>query len=740
MLKRMVLSIFIVLSFFSFSLLFSETIIIDINGTGNYTSIQEGIDNSVNGDTVLVYPGTYYENINFNGRNIIVGSLYLMTQNNSYIDSTIIDGNQNGSVVTFENGEDTTAVLCGFTIQNGSGTYYSHNYHGGGLLCKNADPTISYCNIENNFAEQGGGISCVSSHIHLIGTTIKNNIAEYGGGGIFFWNNSSANFNVNERCNIFLNYGSNSCDLRSVGCDIISIVVDTFTVAEPDIYFSYPLGCFTFDILHHKIEPINQDLYVSPIGDNTNSGLTQSDPLKNISYSLTKIASDSTHPNTIHVANGIYSPSMTGEIFPLNCRSYVSIIGESEENTIIDGNDLSSLISCVFGDNHFSVEHLTIQNGSSSVGGGISFDTNSSPMISNITFKNNTCSIGGGAVYCGNNCSPIFENVKITDNYAENTPSIFMSSYCSPVFINSKINGNYTTTPGFGGNCICCQVESNPIFINTEIINNYAESVSGLVAWSGYSDSCDPILINCTIYNNSEAAEGTINQIDNTNVTLINCILRNYSDDEIFFSTSGDPDTVTISYSNIKDSINGINTNNNGTIIWGDGNMDEDPLFVGGDPFSYELSANSPCIDAGTPDTTGLHLPATDLAGNQRIYNGRIDIGAYEYQGVGVDEPDTNFIHDLYLFKNSPNPFKESTTISFISADYERIKEYTLSIYNTKGQLVKRYDGTKDNFWVKTEIVWEGTDEQGRQVAPGAYFYKLEYNGNAVVRKMVLLR
>ena len=129
-----------------------------------------------------------------------------------------------------------------------------------------------------------------------------------------------------------------------------------------------------------------------------------------------------------------------------------------------------------------------------------------------------------------------------------------------------------------------------------------------------------------------------------------------------------------------------------------------------------------------------------DLAGNQRIYNGRIDIGAYEYQGVGVDEPDTSFIHNLYLFQNSPNPFRESTTISFISADYERIKEYTLSIYNTKGQLVKRYKGKEENFWVKTEIEWDGTDEQGRQVAPGTYLYKLEYNGHAIVRKMVKLR
>ena len=738
--KNIFLTVIYIISFFSFSLLLSDTIIVDINGGGDYTTIQEGINAATDGDTVLVYPGNYFENINYNGENITVTSKYLTTGNNSYIDSTIIDGNQNGSVVTYESGEDTTAVLCGFTIQNGSGTYYSHNYHGGGILCKNANPTINNCIIENNSAEQGGGISCVSSNIHLTGVTIKNNNAEYGGGGIFFWNNATASFDINERCNIFLNHGSNSCDLRSANCDIINIVVDTFTVLEPDNYFAYPVDYFTFDILNYKIEPVNQDLYVSPDGDNTNSGLTQSEPLKNIAYALTKIASDSTHPNTIHLANGIYSPSLTEEIFPLNCRSYVSIIGENEENTILDGNSLSGIISCVFDDNCFYIENLTIKNSDASVGAGMTFQTNSSPIIRNITLKDNTCSIGGGAIYCGDNCNPIFENVTIIDNYAENIPGIFLTSNCNPIFINSKINGNYTT-PGINGIAgICCLVQSNPIFINTEITNNIAGTVSGLSTFSGVGDYCDPILINCTICNNSSASNGTIRQTWDTNLTLINCILRNYSDDEIYFYPSGDPDTVTISYTNIEDSIYGINTNNNGTINWLEGNIDEDPMFVDTLNNNYQLLQGSPCIDAGNPDTTGLNLPPSDLAGQPRIYNGRIDIGAYEWQGQGIYEPDTSFINKLYLFQNKPNPFSSSTKITFISADYERIKDYKLSIYNAKGQLIKTYNGRKHNFWVKTDIVWDGTDEDGKQVPSGVYFYKLEYDQNAVTKKMILMR
>ena len=79
-------------------------------------SIQAGIDAAANTDTVLVQPGTYFENINFSGKLITVASLYLTTADSIYISSTILDGSYTASVVVFESGEDSTAVLNGFSI------------------------------------------------------------------------------------------------------------------------------------------------------------------------------------------------------------------------------------------------------------------------------------------------------------------------------------------------------------------------------------------------------------------------------------------------------------------------------------------------------------------------------------------------------------------------------------------------------------------------------------------------
>ncbi len=155
-------------------------------------TIQGGIDIAKNGDTVLVLPGVYYENINFKGKKILVASKYILDQKDSTILNTIIDGNNKASVVTFNSNEDSTASIQGFTITHG------WNWSGGGILCYNSSPKIIHNRIEENIAapfltpggSSGGGICCyncsaIIEYNHITKNQCLADMTFGFGGGIF---------------------------------------------------------------------------------------------------------------------------------------------------------------------------------------------------------------------------------------------------------------------------------------------------------------------------------------------------------------------------------------------------------------------------------------------------------------------------------------------------------------------------------------------------------------------------
>ncbi len=163
-----------------------------------FATIQHAIDAATVGDRVLVQPGVYRENIDFEGKDLTVGSLFLTTGSEDYILQTVIDGNRNGRVVTFTNGEAATALLSGFTITNGyaHGTSEPESY-GGGIYTRHSSPTLTHLRVTGNEAvEEGGGLHIRDSSPTIRDIIVTGNHAGSGGGGIRYTGGSVSLENV----------------------------------------------------------------------------------------------------------------------------------------------------------------------------------------------------------------------------------------------------------------------------------------------------------------------------------------------------------------------------------------------------------------------------------------------------------------------------------------------------------------------------------------------------------------
>jgi hypothetical protein len=148
-----------------------------------------------------------------------------------------------------------------------------------------------------------------------------------------------------------------------------------------------------------------------------------------------------------------------------------------------------------------------------------------------------------------------------------------------------------------------------------------------------------------------------------------------------------------------------------------------------------------------TPTTPGVASDTMNVDGRSMWYDKSQGWTAWPYadwmiravynSSVGiVDAEDGVHPANFELAQNYPNPFNPQTTISYALPEMAYV---TLTVYNTLGRRVRNFDlgiqGAGDH-----QILWDGSDDQGRRVTSGIYFYRLSTGGQSQTRKMLLMK
>ena len=691
------------------------------DGSGDVTSVQEGIDIAASGDTVLVEQGTYYENLHIEAKPLTLASNYIFSNDPTDRENTIIDGNHQGSVIIAENINGFFSVE-GLTIQNGRG----EEFKGGGIdaeECNNIQ--IMNSDIRNNNTKGGGGgIQIDGSNAFLSGTYIRYNHAYKTGGGILIIDSGNIEFSSNNLCNIYMNYAKSGSDIYKWGAPAFTIFADTLTVNDPSNYYilstdgyGNPVDDIEINYQHTRLEKIDADVYVSPQGDNANSGLSPDSPFRNIWYAMLRVQNDSINPNTVYLDSGTYAPSTNEEMFPVHAKQNIRIIGNSIENTLLDAEQTAGMIWAGTENRFLHLEELELTNG---VGddGGITINGLDSAFIKNLYIHDLQGLISGG-LRLANTDSSYIENIEVNgvagligmqvNNTKENTQ-------CVSKISNFKIqnNGPSEQEPGGGGiKMIGKGPEINSMDV-TMVNGLFTGNINNNTSWNNIgsalyvSDYVSLKLVNATLADNLANDGGALAIITTygpANVQVYNSIFYDNGPEQI--SVDGVSSTLKLYHCDVENGMDGIDIVGDHTVTMDEGCIDIDPIFTTYENTDYFLQSNSSCINTGTMDIDDFDWPATDLLGNPR-FHGNVDMGPYENHLV----PTGRGRMEQANASVTPNPGQNS-----VKVDVNK-KTFNLQFYDVMGKRVLQSQNQK-------------TIDVSHLKA-GVYFYRITSNGKLI--------
>ena len=332
-------------------------------------------------------------------------------------------------------------------------------------------------------------------------------------------------------------------------------------------------------------------------------------------------------------------------------------------------------------------------------GGGLRF-INCEVELTNTDFRyNNGVSAIGGALSL-DSCAVMIDRCKFEHNYGINGGGLYLiRSNDYECRISNSLFANNTSGHFGGGLAIC---DASPLVANLTVVNNHSIGVNcGGIFFYQYSS---PVLWNCIIYSNTNEAplEEPVQMwswtFDDNAPEFHNCLIQYGLE----------------------------NISNHEVITVYDNCLDDDPLFTDPENEDFRIGSDSPCYNAGSPDTPDIIQEGHDLIGNPRVLDDRIDIGAYEFDLTGVDET----AQSESIIRIIGNPI---TSASYAEIELEKEGVLITRVYSVDGKLLI------DN---NLGISHKGTNhielgEMFAQLPSGIYLLAIQTAGKTFVTKVI---
>ncbi|MGX5852124.1 choice-of-anchor Q domain-containing protein [Dyadobacter jiangsuensis] len=606
-----------------------------------------------------------------------------------------LQGNGTSVILNKSNGLTSSAMLDGFIITGGNFTTIgtgSAAGTAGGINNIGSSPTITNCFFSGNTGVFGGGMSNSASSPTITNCTFSGNTAAYGagiynelsstpttitncifsgnttistaGGGagmfnvacaptiancIFSANNASGISNNGDgmvnyfasptivNCTFWSNSASNSgggmFNTNSSNPTITNCIIGSNTagMTDPGIFNnanSAPV--ISYSDVQGGLAPGIGNIYADPLftdAANGNFTLKTSSPCRNTGNNAANTTATDLAGNPrisgFAIDMGAYEYRTT--------RGYVKLgaTGASDGTSWTDAyTDFQTAINAAINGDSIFVAQATylpasgtsfvMKEGVKIFGGFVGTETafNQRNLVNKATLHGN----GSRVITNDNNgltTAAVLDGFIMTGGNAQHGGGMYNYS-SSPTISNCTFTGNNITS-GIGGGVV--NFYASPVFINCVFSKNVGALRAGGGGGGMGNTSSSPVITNCTFSGNHASFGGAIRN-HSSSPTITNTIIWGNTSNNGNAGIDNSASAPIITYSDVQDGV-----------VSGTGNISADPKFVNAPGGDYRLLSCSPAINAGN---NAANSATTDLDGSPRIYEGTVDMGAYELQSAAT--------------------------------------------------------------------------------------------------------